>query len=137
MKTIGVLAIAAGVTALVVTAASTRDDPRTSEKTQTDMNRNYDHELEVADAELDKVYKGAMTQASSARAKDALRNAERAWIKYRDSECKFETLGASGGTAYPVVAVICLTIKIRARTQELQEVLDSCKREGDLGCPFR
>ena len=53
MKTIGVLAIAAGVTALVVTAASTRDDPRTSEKTQTDMNRNNnDHELEVADAEL-------------------------------------------------------------------------------------
>ena len=137
MKTIGVLAIAAGVTALVVTAASTRDDPRTSEKTQTDMNRNYDHELEVADAELDKVYKGAMTQASSVRAKDALRNAERAWIKYRDSECKLETLGARGGSAYSVVAAICLTIKIRARTQELQEVLDSCKREGDLGCPFR
>jgi len=137
MKTIGVLAIAAGVTALVVTAASTRDDPRTSEKTQTDMNRNYDHELQVADAELDKVYKGAMTQASSARAKDALRNAERAWTKYRDRECKLETLGARRDSAYSVVAVICLTIKIRARTQELQEVLDSCKREGDLGCPFR
>jgi uncharacterized protein YecT (DUF1311 family) len=137
MKTIGVLAIAAGVTALVVTAASTRDDPRTSEKTQTDMNRNYDHELEVADADLDKVYKDAMTQASSARAKDALRNAERAWTKYRDSECKLETLGARGGSAYSVVAAICLTMKIRARTQELQEVLDSCKREGDLGCPFR
>jgi uncharacterized protein YecT (DUF1311 family) len=54
------------------------------------MNRNYDHELEVADAELGKVYKDAMTQASSARAKDALRNAERAWIKYRDSECKLD-----------------------------------------------
>jgi uncharacterized protein YecT (DUF1311 family) len=65
-----------------------------------------------------------MTQASSARAKDALRSAERAWIKYRDSECKLETLGASGGS-------------IRTRTQKLQEVLDSCKREGDLGCPFR
>jgi len=137
MKTIGVMAIAAGVTALVVTAANTRDDPRTSEKTQTDMNRNYDHELEVADAELDKVYKDAMTQASSARAKNALRNAEGAWIKYRDSECKLETLGASGDSVYPVVATICLTIKIRARTQELQEILDSCKREGDLGCPFR
>jgi uncharacterized protein YecT (DUF1311 family) len=137
MKTIGVLAIAACVAALVVTAANTRDDPRTSEKTQTDMNRNYDRELEVADAELSKVYKDAMTQASSARARDALRSAERAWIKYRDSECKLETLGASGGSAYPVVAAICLTIKIRTRTQELQEVLDSCKREGDLGCPFR
>jgi uncharacterized protein YecT (DUF1311 family) len=137
MKTIGVLAIAAGVTAPVVTAASTRDDPRASKKTQTDMNRIYDHELEVADAELDKVYEDAMTQASSGRTKDALRHAERAWIKYRDSECMLETLGASGGSAYPVVATICLTIKINARTQELQEVLDSCKREGDFGCPFR
>jgi uncharacterized protein YecT (DUF1311 family) len=66
MKTIGVLAVAAGLTALVVTAANTRDDPHTSEETQTDMNRNYGHELEIADAELDKVYKDAMTQASSA-----------------------------------------------------------------------
>jgi uncharacterized protein YecT (DUF1311 family) len=77
MKTIGVLAIAACVAALVVTAANTRDDPPTSEKTQADVNRNYDRELEVADAELSKVYKDAMTQASSARAKDALRSAER------------------------------------------------------------
>jgi uncharacterized protein YecT (DUF1311 family) len=137
MKTMGILAIAAGVAALVVTAANTQDDLRTSEKAPADTNLSYDHERQVADDELNKVYKDAMTRASSARVKDALRNAERAWIVYRDSECKFETLGASGGSAYPIVTAICLTIKIRARTHELQEVLDSCKQEGDLGCPFR
>jgi uncharacterized protein YecT (DUF1311 family) len=48
------------------------------------------------DTELNRVYKALRKQLSDAKGKETLRNAQRAWLKYRDAE--FETVGAVYGS---------------------------------------
>ena len=52
-------------------------------------------EIELQDARLNKAYKEVMSQLSESRKKE-LRDAQRAWIKYRDANCKFYA-DAEGG----------------------------------------
>jgi uncharacterized protein YecT (DUF1311 family) len=48
---------------------------------------------------------------------------ERAWIKYRDLECKFQAVGYTGGSMYPLIFSSCMTDLTKKRTQELKESL--------------
>jgi len=64
-------------------------------------------ELEVWDEQLNAAYKAALAAASPAMAK-ALREAQRAWVVWRDLRCKLPALEQDGGSMEGAVTVDCL-----------------------------
>lgn len=72
------------------------------------------------DAELNRVYRALMTRLSDPDDKAALRQAQRAWIAYRDAACELEGGEGSGRTYY---ASFCLSNETWARTEQLEGFL--------------
>ena len=77
-------------------------------------------EFQAADAELNKAY-GRLAGILDAEEKALLKEAELAWIKYRDSNCTFESSQYAGGTMRPMIESFCLARVTKARTAELKE----------------
>ena len=101
---------------------------------QATMNRCATEEYQRADAVLNGLYKQAQQ-----RLKDdddqmkRLVAAERAWIAFRDLECKFVS-AASSGSAGEMVLATCLSSLTSQRSDALKGFL-ACP-EGDLSCPL-
>jgi len=68
------------------------------------------------DKELTIAYQKAMKEAPKAQ-KDKLREAERAWIKYRDANCAYYAAGE--GTIARINAAVCLRDMTQKRAEEL------------------
>jgi uncharacterized protein YecT (DUF1311 family) len=77
-------------------------------------------EYKAADAELNKVY-GRLAGVLDAEDKASLKESELAWIKYRDSNCAFESSQYKGGTMRPMIESFCLARVTKGRTAELRE----------------
>jgi uncharacterized protein YecT (DUF1311 family) len=69
------------------------------------------------DKELTIAYQQAMKDATPAE-KDRLREAERAWIKYRDANCDYYAAGE--GTVARINAAACMRDLTKARAEELR-----------------
>lgn len=80
-------------------------------------------EYQAADAELNRIY-NRLTIALDAEDKALLKQSELAWIKYRDSNCVFESSQYKGGTMRPMIESFCLTRVTRARAAELKDQLE-------------
>lgn len=85
----------------------------------------------AADAALNARY-GALMARLAADDQARLREAQRAWIAFRDKQCAFETAPYSTGTIYSMLVTICLTELTQARTGTFDHYLD-CP-EGDTSC---
>ncbi|MBI6950723.1 lysozyme inhibitor LprI family protein [Pseudomonas koreensis] len=101
---------------------------------QATMNQCAGQEFKSTDKELNAVY-----QQITGRLKDnpdrkkLLVGAQRAWIGFRDAECKFSASGVEGGSVYPLIYSNCLTTVTKARIEALKQYL-TCQ-EGDMSCP--
>jgi len=101
---------------------------------QATMNQCAGQEFKSTDKELNVVY-----QQITGRLKDnpdrkkLLVGAQRAWIGFRDTECKFSASGVEGGSVYPLIYSNCLTAVTKARIEALKQYL-KCQ-EGDMSCP--
>ena len=93
---------------------------------------NRSQDLQRADRALNTQY-AATSNGLSAPSRPLLRDAQRAWITFRDQQCRYESSGVRGGSAFPMVQGMCLTRLTVERTRELRR-LAQCE-EGDLGCP--
>ncbi len=89
-------------------------------------------EWQTADAELNSVYKRAMAKlqeqdsqldAALRGGPEALRDAQRAWITFRDKTCEAEGFAMRGGSGEPMVVAFCLTRITRERTAHLYDML--------------
>lgn len=100
--------------------------------TQAEMNQCAAQAYAQADRELNELYKKYMARLSDEQQRQ-LRDAQLAWIRFRDLSCGFESAGVKGGSTYPFVLSSCLARMTRARVQQLG-ALANCK-EGDLSCP--
>jgi uncharacterized protein YecT (DUF1311 family) len=87
--------------------------------TQQDMNICADKDYRAADAVLNATYRKAMAGLDD-RSKDLLRAAQRNWIKFRDTECTYESAQNEGGSIYPLVYAGCLTTLTNERTRQLK-----------------
>jgi uncharacterized protein YecT (DUF1311 family) len=116
-----ILIMAFGLTAAPVAA-----------QTQSAMNASAASEARAADRALNAQYKAASARLS-APSRLLLRNAQRSWIGFRDAQCKFETSGVQGGSAYPMVEANCLKELSQQRARQLRKIT-ACE-EGDLACP--
>jgi uncharacterized protein YecT (DUF1311 family) len=91
---------------------------------------------QAADAALNAQYRRTMTQAQTrdrgGRPADggptyaaALLAAQRAWIQFRDAECRIESYQYRGGSAQRMVHRQCLTTLTRQRTAQLRTLQQS------------
>lgn len=83
------------------------------------MHECFDRAFRAADAELNRTYAAALRR-SDARGRVLLRGAQRAWIAYRDAECRFQASESEGGTLYPVELLSCELDLTKDRTRTLQ-----------------
>lgn len=98
---------------------------------QATMNECAGQQYAASDKRLNQVYNDYRKRLD-AKQKDGLKNAQQAWLKYRDLHCKFEASSVEGGSAYGMVFNGCLATVTDARMKELQ-AMSTCE-EGDLSC---
>ncbi|MGX9354638.1 lysozyme inhibitor LprI family protein [Roseobacteraceae bacterium S113] len=88
---------------------------------------------EAADVELNVHYKAARAVLREADqylapdeipGADLLRDAQRAWIPYRDAACTAESLVARGGTLQNQLYFLCLERLTRQRTEDLRLIAE-------------
>jgi uncharacterized protein YecT (DUF1311 family) len=100
-------------------------------QTQLEMNDAEAAKFAAADKAMNAAYQRLMAKITPAGQK-SLREAQRAWLSFRDQECDFETLGSADGSVHPMVVSACKAKLTRVRTADLQTQID-CP-EGDVGC---
>ena len=101
---------------------------------QMQLNQCAAEELARANAALNSTYQALMKKIEAPN-QAQLRDAQRAWIAFRDKECTFETGGGAnqGGSIWPMMVDKCLTTMTQERTKALQAQV---KCPGwDLSCP--
>ncbi|MBD9557230.1 lysozyme inhibitor LprI family protein [Ensifer sp. ENS03] len=126
-----------GLLLVLATPALAEDEPGVdcaNAMAQPDLNDCAYREYESADAELNAVYRQAMTAAQKVDkelegadigAVEALKTAQRAWIGYRDGQCELAGFQARGGQAEPMLVSGCLAQLTQKRTAELNEFLEA------------
>ncbi|MFV8331999.1 lysozyme inhibitor LprI family protein [Flavobacterium sp. GSP14] len=88
-------------------------------QTQLEMNKAADAKYKKADVELNKVYKKLISILNQSE-KLLLIQAEKDWVKFRDSSCKFESSQYEGGSIKPLIYSTCLEELTRKRILEIK-----------------
>lgn len=78
----------------------------------------FDRQYGLADKHLNVVYKRHRADLDDT-GKELLRNAQRAWIKYRDAECLRVADSSRGGTDAAIQGLICQTVLTERRIKDL------------------
>lgn len=99
------------------------------DRDQQTMNFCARHRYDVADKTLNQVYRDSMTKQQDKAARQRLRDAQRAWIAYRDKDC----LAQNGpremsGSIWPLQHFACLEQHTLRRTEDLRQ--QACGMEG-------
>lgn len=103
-------------------------------QTQIDMNQCAVRDWQIADAELNAAYKRVMAvlKANDARLDPiyqggpvALRDAQRAWITFRDKTCEAEGFAMRGGSAESLLVANCLRHLTEERIGHLHGMLNA------------
>lgn len=102
---------------------------------QATMDECAGKDFDAADKKLNDAYKQIEGRLKDdAASKKLLVDAQRAWIAFRDAECKFQGgPPANAGSVYPMVVANCLAGLTNLRLKDLQDYLH-CE-EGVLDCP--
>jgi uncharacterized protein YecT (DUF1311 family) len=119
------LAVACVVAILTLAAGAA------SAQTQLEMNERAGGELRKAEARMDAVYAKVLARISDA-GKENLQAAQETWLRFRDQECDFETMGTKGGSIHPMVVAEC---RRRLTNQRIKDLKDQANcQEGNLSC---
>jgi uncharacterized protein YecT (DUF1311 family) len=101
--------------------------------TQTEMNICAGRDYRAADEDLNLAYQNAMAVAKEwdlglseelCCASEALREAQRAWIPYRDKVCEATGFLVRGGSMEPMIVARCLENITRRRTEDIRAVYE-------------
>jgi uncharacterized protein YecT (DUF1311 family) len=87
---------------------------------QQSMNRCAELSYQDADKKLNKVYQQLTAKLEAPRRKKLV-VAQQAWIKFRDTSCKFESSEVEGGSIEPLFFSSCLTRLTEQRIKDLKE----------------
>jgi uncharacterized protein YecT (DUF1311 family) len=117
---------------LLSSTASALDCDNASD--QATMNQCAAQQNAAADKELNALYQQITARLKGdPDRKKLLVGAQRAWVGFRDAECKFSASGVEGGSVYPLIYSNCVTELTRSRVETFKTYL-KCQ-EGDMGCP--
>lgn len=130
--TFALLAITSPQTAI----AQSDDLDCSNPQNQTTMNRCAFLDFEEADLELNAIWPAArkanatfaqyLTEERKADA-NALLEAQRAWIKFRDAHCTSIAMPNAGGTIYPLIYNSCRANVTRQRTEQLRALVENAR----------
>ncbi|MCU0902363.1 MAG: lysozyme inhibitor LprI family protein [Tabrizicola sp.] len=118
---------------LAVPAAAQEVDCATA-MAQVDLNACAYQDWEAADAELNAAYKRAMAllqdwdanlPADERGGAQALKEAQRAWITFRDKACEAEGYAFKGGSAEPLLVYGCMRQLTIERTAHLTGMVEA------------
>lgn len=121
-----ILAVVAGLCAKPTVA---QDVNCVESTTQYEMTACAVMDYQAADGDLNQSYGMAMDMArrldtdlpvGQVKAATILRDAQRAWIPFRDKACDAESLLARGGTMQPQLFHLCLARLTRQRSEDLR-----------------
>ena len=131
MNTVKSLA-AALAAALALSPAAAQDSAAcAAAATQAALNQCADAAFKQADAEMNRLYRQQMAYLGGERGK-RLQASQRAWLKYRDSACLYETgPRAQSGSIWPMQTALCQAAFTRQRNEVLKGYV-SCRQDG---CP--
>ena len=91
-----------------ITADEIRRDYDACDSTTLSMRICSAYRVAVQDIRLNRLYSQASAQARELGFDASLRDAEKAWLNYRDAQCAFEGQnGGGGGTAQPLYVLSC------------------------------
>jgi uncharacterized protein YecT (DUF1311 family) len=102
----------------------TQRDPCKGETTF-EMKQCSAKKYKQADDELNKTYQQLMSKLDDDGHRTSLKTAQQAWLKYRDSNCDFESYLNRGGSIYSVIVTECMSAMTTSRTKELKEQIKS------------
>lgn len=102
----------------------------TSADTTADMVYCASHDFRVADERLNAVYKELLT-ALDPEGREKLRNAQRAWLRFRDTNGEFAADVWRNGSQQAVVYYSAVTEMTITRTRELQKEIEHRKDENE------
>jgi len=108
-----------------------KEDPCVTQNNQVEINSCAANEFARADCELNTLYQQLATRLAEPENKNRLRNAQRAWITFRDSACAYEADNNLGGSMYPALLQSCKTYHTMQRIDDLKKYL-ACTQNG---CP--
>jgi uncharacterized protein YecT (DUF1311 family) len=100
-------------------------------QTQLEMNERAGGDLPKAEARMDALYAKVLARVSDA-GKENLQAAQETWLRFRDQECEFETMGTKGGSIHPTVVAECRRRLTDQRIKDL-EAQANCQ-EGNVSC---
>jgi uncharacterized protein YecT (DUF1311 family) len=112
------------IIALILCATSSaqnqnKKEPCADAQSQGEMTMCWRKEYKAAEAKLNQTYQEFMSKLEDSE-KVQLKNAQVAWLKYRDINCEFVADRYKGGTMRPMIAAICLADVTNNRTTELK-----------------
>ena len=100
--------------------------------TQMDLNKCAMDNLKSADKALNEAYQALMAKQDDAASKQRLKQAQRAWIAFRDHECAFEVgPREGGGTIWPTEFGGCMEEITARRIRTLAQL----RKFSPLACP--
>ena len=100
-----------------------KTDPCAEAQNQADMNNCYVSEYKKADAKLNQVYRQLVSMLDDEE-KSQLKEAQLAWLKYRDANCDFVGDQYKGGSLRPTIHAICLARVTSDRSTELKTQIE-------------
>jgi uncharacterized protein YecT (DUF1311 family) len=119
---------------LAMAAPSLAQDKCARAEDQATMSQCADASFKKSDAKLNALYKKIQGRLNDdADTRKLLVQTQRAWGKYRDAECDFQTAGAAGGSMMPMLVAQCRDSLTQSRIKDFQGYL-KCQ-EGDMSCP--
>lgn len=101
---------------------------------QVDLNACAYQDWEAADADLNAAYKRAMAllqdwdanlPSAEQGGAQALKEAQRAWITFRDKACEAEGYAFKGGSAEPLLVYGCMRVLTEERTAHLTSMVEA------------
>ena len=123
---LAVLVLSAGTAAHAQDCAHAED--------QSTMNQCADQAFRRSDATLNTLYRQIQERLKGdADTAKLLTAAQRAWVGFRDAECKFSSSSVAGGSIYPLIDESCTDDLTQQRIKTFRGYL-ACK-EGDMSCP--
>ena len=120
---VAALVLIATFSSLAIARQVRKKNPCDNAQTQAEMNDCAAKEYRAADQKLNKLYADLSSKLEPERLAK-LKEAQRAWIKFRDADCEFQAYLNKGGTIYPLVYDGCLTENANNRIKQLVEMLN-------------
>jgi uncharacterized protein YecT (DUF1311 family) len=113
--------------------ASAQDIDCANAMAQQDLNQCAYADWEAADAKLNTAYRLAINMlegwdadlpAEEQGGAEALREAQRAWITFRDKACEAEGYAMKGGSAEPLLVYGCMRLVTEERSAHLEAMVE-------------